>query len=304
MTTAGVEFEMIDLNKTPCIDAALAFIEATRSSLGVGQPITGERFAYEVGVFGTHETLNPVYSLFNKFWLDKAAWMINCEPRFITLTGIVKKLRWPLLYDANLHISNYAAEIPVCREKLDELTASLESERNLILASSLLNLIAARSLDTQAANAAMAIHNELVSTLRSSMASLVSNIERISVELETCLTEARSNPLAIEATTGTASMPTEQMLSASRAMSEYAVELETQTCGPEFLKEVDTTHGRFSAEVSIPALSRFVELHNMLLATLSAESRLLAENLGNSAQGYMRTDAMAASVVTDLAADL
>ena len=107
-----------------------------------------------------------------------------------------------------------------------------------------------------------------------------------------------SNPLAVfSPSTGSVSMPTEQLLSASEALSGYAEGLEATIIGPEFLAEVKATHGSLSAEDFIPALTRFVEQHNLLFASLGAKVRLLAQRIGNAARDYLATDAMAAGII-------
>ncbi|MBY0442091.1 MAG: hypothetical protein K2Q25_08170 [Mycobacteriaceae bacterium] len=194
---------------------------------------------------------------------------------------------------------------------MDHIIGGLQSERGWVKELFLEDLPAARVADTEFANAAMVKHRELVSELRSSTTPLVvgsegswavgsRGINGVCVELETSLAGVRGsgNPLtAFSPATGSVSMPTAQLLSASTALSDYAMELEAIKCGPEFLAEVEKTHGLLAAEDFISALSRFVELHNLLLAELSAEVRLVAEDMGNAAGSYRDTDAVAAALI-------
>ena len=184
--------------------------------------------------------------------------------------------------------------------------AILNNTRNQILASPLMDPAAAGILDTQTAGAAIARHNEQLKYLRNSVALLVMRINSYCFPLEQCLAGALirgETGTAVSSATGDLSMPTEQLMGTSEALSEYAVELETQHCGSELLEEVEVTHGWFSARDSLPALSRFVKLHDSLLALVGQEIRLQAKNLGDAALRYLRTDAVSAELVSSAAAN-
>ena len=175
MTSA--EFEMVDLSKTPCIDAALACIGKTRSArLGVGKPITGQRFELE------EERLIDLYVGFSKFYLPLTELSCGGEAWSIALGSIIHPIDtfllgfWEPLSNLTSDVNCHGNSIVFCRQKMDELMANLVREKNLFLSLSTLNLAAVRALDAQAANAAMNSYNQLMSDMKISTALLVGGV--------------------------------------------------------------------------------------------------------------------------------
>ena len=309
---SSAEIEMVDFSITLCIDAALAVIGETRNCrLGFGWPTTGVRFHGESRFLRSlrEEILQPYCELSRRATGHEAWWAPNVRLTaiFDFMLGFSVSLM-NVTHSVVMHCENICS----CRQGMDKVIADLKQKRNAVLTLSLSDPLSARALATTAAKAAMDRYHELVRILQSSTASVLAGtdypgakgINEICVEVETFLAMDQSVGnvwTAFSPATGTVSMPTVQLLRTSSALSEYATGLKSQSCGPEFLTEVETTHGQLSVADFIPALSRFVELHNLLLATLSTEVQLLAENMGTAAEKYILSDDAAAEVITELA---